>query len=252
MAADSASLLGLRALSCGLGGVTAGLLLAVPVLAVPSLFSSPHLPPKSRLHIWSRLQADTAAATSLLFPLLAALLASCALLVESSPPIPRAAAHAGTGLVAALVRLVTENRKTLYTISASLIIAARPFSFGLLTPRIEVLKAEERRLVLDRTRAARSRSSLGLGAMDPGAWKGASPTSEYAGWVAQREKEEEGEDSDVEDNDLDDAGANRAVDGAVAPLDTDSLILELTRLQFGTAFLVGASFVLTVVELLCA
>ncbi|GAA5897972.1 hypothetical protein JCM8208_003209 [Rhodotorula glutinis] len=239
-AADSASLLGLRAMSCVLGGLTAGLLLAVPVLAVPSLFA-PHLPPKSRLHVWSRLQADTAAATSLLFPLLAALLALCALLVESSPPIPRSAAHGGTSLVAPLVRLVIENRKTLFTVSASLIIACRPFSFGLLTPRIEVLKAEERRLVLDRTRAARSRSSLGLSAMEPGAWKGASPTREYAGWVAQQEKEAQGEESDVEDNDLDEVTA-----------DADTLILELTRLQFGSAFLVGTSFVLTVVELLCA
>lgn len=113
--------------------------------------------------------------------------------------------------------------QTLYALSASLIIASRPFSFGLLTPRIEVLKTEERRLALDRTRAARSRSTLGLSAMDPGAWKGASPTREYAGWVAQRQKEEEGEESDVEDNDLDEPAANGAVDGAAAPLDSESL-----------------------------
>ncbi|GAA5921665.1 hypothetical protein JCM3775_001753 [Rhodotorula graminis] len=251
-AADSASLLGLRALACGLGGITAGVLLAVPVLAVPSLFACPHLLPKTRLHVWSRLQADTTAATSILLPLLAALLASCALLVESSPPIPRVAAYGSVSLVSALVRLVVENRKTFYAVSASLIIASRPFSFGLLAPRIEVLAAEERRFVLDRARAARSRSSLGLSAMEPGAWKGASPTREYAGWVAQQEREAQGDESDVEDNDLDEATAGAAVDGAAAPLDTDTLILELTRLQHGTAVLAGTSFVLTVIELVCA
>ncbi|TNY23569.1 hypothetical protein DMC30DRAFT_10755 [Rhodotorula diobovata] len=221
--ADSTALLTLRGLACALGGITAGLLLAGPLLAVPSLFASPHLVPRSRLHVWSRLQADTATATSLLFPLLAALLACCALLVDSAAHTPTPSSQSDIEWLGWLVvRLVRENRKTLYTTAASLIIALRPFSFGLLTPRTEVLKAEERRLLLERLRSG-SGSGSSLAAAGLSGWKGASPTKEYAGWVAERERE--GEDSDVEDNDGDGGlGLGGGVDGVtpVGPLDSES------------------------------
>lgn len=245
-----------------------------PLLAVPSLFASPHLVPRSRLaslaepceaaradltcsphrqqHVWSRLQADTATATSLLFPLLAALLACCALLVDSAAHTPTPSSQSDIEWLGWLVvRLVRENRKvrwpgftrilrrslervadsaalslspaqTLYTTAASLIIALRPFSFGLLTPRTEVLKAEERRLLLERLRSG-SGSGSSLAAAGLSGWKGASPTKEYAGWVAERERE--GEDSDVEDNDGDGGlGLGGGVDGVtpVGPLDSES------------------------------
>ncbi|BGP48631.1 hypothetical protein JCM10450v2_004507 [Rhodotorula kratochvilovae] len=241
-ATDSTGVLLLRGVVCLLGGLTAGLLLAVPALAVPALFASPHLSPKARLHVWSRLQADTAALAGRLVPLLAAALACCALLVQSAPTAPSSTDAGFLGWLAPLPALVAQNRRTLFTIAASLLTALRPYSFGLLTPRIEALKAEERRLLLRRARSA-SLSSLG-----GGGWRGASPTKEYGEWVEQRERE--AEESDVEDNEEEGDG-----DGAGAkavPLDTDALILELTRLQYGTAVLAGASFALTVLELVCA
>ncbi|GAA6050325.1 hypothetical protein JCM3770_002963 [Rhodotorula araucariae] len=243
-ATDSLGVVLLRTASCMFCGLQAGLLLAGPAVAVPALFTaSPTLNPKARLHVWSRLQANTTLASRVV-PLVVAALASCAILVHSAPSTQSTTYSTSWRWLARLPELVAGNRRTLFTIAASLLIALRPYSFGLLTPRVEALRAEERRLLLACRGRGRATSLSSLGRRGGHVWRGASPTREYGEWVQRREREA-AEESDVEDNNGE--GAPKP-----APLDTDALILELTRLQYGTAVLAIASFMLTAVELVCA
>ena len=95
-------------------------------------------------------------------------------------------------------------RQSLFVLAAILTLALRPYSFGLLTPRIEALKAEERRLLLLGLRARSSGGhSTGLDrALGRSGWRGASPTPEEQEKWGQEEGNGNGNgnESDEEDN----------------------------------------------------
>lgn len=95
-------------------------------------------------------------------------------------------------------------RQSLFVLAAILTLALRPYSFGLLTPRIEALKAEERRLLLLGLQAHNSRGhSTGLDrALGRSGWRGASPTPEEQEKRGQEEGNGNGngDESDEEDN----------------------------------------------------
>ncbi|GAA5967776.1 hypothetical protein JCM11641_005763 [Rhodosporidiobolus odoratus] len=226
---DSPPLIGLRVLTAFLGGVTLGLATSGPLLALPALFTSPGLSSRSRLHFWSRLHQETTTLSSLLLPLLTACLAGCALLARSHGE--------ADALQPVLTTLIASNRKSLFTIAAVFILALRPYSFGLLAPRVELLKNEERRLLLQRDPG--SLAALGLG---KGQWRGASPAGSHAG------HETDAEDSGSDETEAEDGSLN----GKRCKVDTDALIRELSRIQLGTVFLAGSAFLLTILELLCA
>ncbi|GEM09992.1 hypothetical protein Rt10032_c09g4009 [Rhodotorula toruloides] len=240
----------LRGLSAFSGGVATGVLLSGPVLAVPALFSTPSLSSRSRLHAWSRLHADTTSLASSLLPILTGSLALCALLAQSLPPRDDALPLTGNVVewLEAIPSLVSQNRRTLYTLCTILTLAIRPYTFGLLTPRIELLKAEEKRLILLGV------NGLGERAMGRRGWRGASPTRE---WEAKVRLRDEGgaDESDEEDNGLEDeVGADETEleeSSRSQAVDTDAVILQTSRLQLGTACLSGSAFLFTVLELVC-
>ncbi|GAA5871447.1 hypothetical protein JCM8547_001345, partial [Rhodosporidiobolus lusitaniae] len=231
---DSLGLLLLRLLSGGVGGVLTGLLLAGPLLFLPSLDSSAGLSSRSRLYLWSRLHHEqTKQTTLLLLPLLTISLALCALFAHSADPV---SAIDGSVVLTSLADLVAQNRKSLFTLAAVFILAIRPYTFGLLHSRIELLKSEERRLLLEEASnvgGAGARAALGLGK-----WRGQSP----AGSV-------DGDESDEEDNVVE--GVLEREEGEGGKVDTDTLIRELSHLQLGTVFLAGGAFFLTLIELVC-
>lgn len=95
--------------------------------------------------------------------------------------------------------------QSLFVLAAILTLALRPYSFGLLTPRIEALKAEEKRLLLLGLRARSSRgTSTGLDrALGRSGWRGASPTpEEQEKWLddGNGNGNGNGNESDEEDN----------------------------------------------------
>ncbi|BGP16644.1 hypothetical protein JCM10213v2_004646 [Rhodosporidiobolus nylandii] len=183
---------------------------------------------KSRLNLWSSLERNSSSLSSLLLPLLSATLAVCALLVQS---VDSSSEHG-------LRTLVAENRKSLYTASAALLLALRPYSFGLLAPRIEVLRAEERRILLERDPTARAMG------MAKGQWRGLSPAGSEA----------EGEDSDEEDNGAANCDGEKTalLNGRKPKVDTDALIRELAALQLAAVLFPAASFALALLGLACA
>ncbi|GAA5999885.1 hypothetical protein JCM10207_005956 [Rhodosporidiobolus poonsookiae] len=236
---DCAALQVLRLLSTGISGGLCGVGLYGPLVAVPALLSAADQSRESRLRLWSRLHAETTSLTSLLFPLLTGCLALCALLAHSDPS-PTGCNPTKTTLCS----VIAENRKSLFTLAAVLILALRPYSFGLLNPRIEALKAEERRLAL----LLEQRSPGLRAALGQGTWRGASPAG------SDVEGEDEGEESDEEDNVVEDVLEEKS--GLLgrkkkAP-DTDAIIAELSRLQLGAVALSSAAFFLTLLELVCA
>ncbi|GAA6041166.1 hypothetical protein JCM8097_004148 [Rhodosporidiobolus ruineniae] len=244
---DSLALVVLRFFAGGVGGILTGLLLSGPLLTIPSTFTAHSLSSRSRLHLWSRLHHDTTSLTALLLPLLTASLALCALLAHSATPSTSGTACSDFSLVA----LVRENRKTLFTLAAVLTLALKPYSFGVLTPRIELLKAEERRLVLERFGGSGGAGGS-LRAMDEGTkaalglgrWRGGSPAgSEKGGGEGDG-----GEETDEEDNG---ESEEEGPEGKREKVDTDALIVELSRWQLGTAVLAGAAFGLVLLELVC-
>ncbi|GAA5863222.1 hypothetical protein JCM3774_000818 [Rhodotorula dairenensis] len=257
MATDGALSALLLASACALGGLLTGILLAGPLVAVPALFASPSLSVSSRLHVWSRLEAETTKLVGSILPLVTASLALCALLARSADPTRRTTYLEDDlgGWIGATATLVAENRRSLFVLAAILTLAVRPYSFGLLTPRVEALKAEERRLLL----LGLARGSTGLDrALGRSGWRGASPALEEkcdeqneAGNGA--EENGNGNETDEEDNDLDDEiGNGMPITGTARVKDTDRLILELSRLQLGLAILCGAAFALTVLNFVCS
>ncbi|GAA5887955.1 hypothetical protein JCM6882_000814 [Rhodosporidiobolus microsporus] len=239
---DSLLLLSLRVFTATLGGVATGLLLSGPLLITPTLFTAPGSSSRLRLHLFSRLQSETSSLAALVLPLLTAALGVCALLVQSADPLPPS--HAPS--IPSLAALVAENRKTLYTLSAVLTLALRPYSFGLLAPRIELLKAEERRVLLLRSNVngVGARTALGLSTMGKGGmWRGGSPVESEG---------EGGNESDEEDNAVEEEREDAAAAVGSEKVDTDALIRELSRLQLGAVVLAGGSFALTLLELGCA
>lgn len=111
-------------------------------------------------------------------------------------------------------------------------------------------------------------------------WRGASPVQDYSSWL--RKVEQDGNESDVEDNEERSAEGEEGQAGAgTASIDSmsssshhfhlvfavmqltrrpadrferaaaDALILDLARWQLGAAIIAGASFFLTLLELVC-
>lgn len=93
----------------------------------------------------------------------------------------------------------TFPRQSLFTIAAVSTLAIRPYTFGLLSPRVELLKTEERRLLLERERSG-ARTALGLGK-----WRGGSPAESVAG----------GEETDMEDNGIEEEEEGEGGEGTV-------------------------------------
>ncbi|GAA5983291.1 hypothetical protein JCM10908_000227 [Rhodotorula pacifica] len=249
------------AVACALSGIASGLLLAGPLVAIPALFAAPSLSARSRLHVWSRLEAESTALVGSILPLLTGSLALCALLAQSASPSRARSDYYEEevgGWIGGIAALVGENRRSLFVLAAILTLGLRQYSFGLLTPRIEALKAEEKRLLL----LGLARTSNGLDrALGRSGWRGASPALEVVregrhgenGEEKRRSEGEDGDESDEEDNALlDDMADKGALAGSPKVQDTDRLIIELSRLQFGPAILCGAAFALTVLDLVCA
>ncbi|KWU47046.1 hypothetical protein RHOSPDRAFT_31179 [Rhodotorula sp. JG-1b] len=259
-AVDGSLLTCLLISACALSGITTGLLLVNPLIAVPALFAAP-LSARTRLHVWSRLEAESSSLVGSLLPLLSGSLALCALLARSverdATTTPRGREE---GWISRFLVTVAENRRSLFVLAAILTLALRPYSFGLLTPRIEALKAEERRLLLLGLRARSSGGhSTGLDrALGRSGWRGASPTPEEQEKWGQEEGNGNGNgnESDEEDNgfeeDFSEGDESEGLAGVAKVRDTDRLILELSRLQLGPAILCGAAFALTVLDLACA
>ncbi|POY74498.1 hypothetical protein BMF94_2258 [Rhodotorula taiwanensis] len=221
--------------SCGMAGVMTGALLALPLVVMPALFASPTGTPRSRLHVWSRLEMETARLIGSAMPVLTAMLALCALLVRSAPP---------------------SQGRFLFVLATILILAIRPYTFGLLAPRVDALKAEERRLLVqDVTRE----TALGA-ATGASGWRGATPTEEVA------DEETEVWQNDVGKKLSHESGLTRGSAAATiapglasepdlpceTPVNTDRAILELTRLHSGVILLCGATFACILAELLYA
>ncbi|GAA5820655.1 hypothetical protein JCM11251_003097 [Rhodosporidiobolus azoricus] len=235
---DPFLLITLRLLTSVVGGIVTGLLLSGPLLITPVLFTFPLASARIRLHLYSRLTSETTSLSALLLPVLTASLGLCAILVQSADGLPASPVASSSSLTA----LIAENRKTLYTLSAVLIVALKPYTFGLLLPRIELLKAEEKRVLLLRSGVNGVGAKKALGA---GIWRGASPADSG---------DEGGNELDEEDNAFDEGfeegGARSVV--SVEKVDTDALISELSHLQLGCVVLAGSSFALTLLELCCA
>ncbi|BGP55724.1 hypothetical protein JCM8202_005711 [Rhodotorula sphaerocarpa] len=242
-----------RAAACAIAGVVSGILLATPLIALPALLSADGLSRRARLHVWSRLDYEAKGLVSPLLPLLSAALALCALLVRSD------SSHSDGDDVAelgpffySLGMRIGENRRSLYVLASILILAIRPYSFGLITPRWELLRAEERRLLL---LSLPRHSALDL-ALGRSTWRGATPTEEEeqgtevkpeAAWVGRGG----GDESADEDNDFREGVASDSANQST--VDTDRLIAELARLQLGPAILCGCAFLLVGADLVvCA
>ncbi|GAA5962573.1 hypothetical protein JCM8115_002127 [Rhodotorula mucilaginosa] len=266
-ATDGSLLTCLLISACALSGITTGLLLVNSAIAIPALFAAP-LSARARLHVWSRLEAESSSLVGSLLPLLSGSLALCALLARSTESDATAPAlGGGEGWISRFLVTVAQNRRSLFVLAAILTLALRPYSFGLLTPRIEALEAEERRLLLLGLRARNSRGhSTGLDrALGRSGWRGASPTLEEQEKSVDEKGNENGNgngngngnESDEEDNgfdseDLSEGDESELQAGVAKVRDTDRLILELSRLQLGPAILCGAAFALTVLDLACA
>ncbi|TKA56847.1 hypothetical protein B0A53_01248 [Rhodotorula sp. CCFEE 5036] len=253
--------------ACALSGITTGLLL--PAIAIPALFAAP-LSARGRLHVWSRLEAESSSLVGSLLPLLSGSLALCALLARSAESDATAPAlGGGEGWICGFLVTVAQNRRSLFVLAAILTLALRPYSFGLLTPRIEALEAEERRLLLLGLRARNSSRGTTITGLDRAlgrsGWRGASPTLEEQEKSVDEKGNENGNgngngngnESDEEDNgfdseDLSEGDESELQAGVAKVRDTDRLILELSRLQLGPAILCGAAFALTVLDLACA
>lgn len=181
-------------------------------------------------HVWSRLDFEAKGLVSPLLPLLSAALALCALLVRSDSGRSNGDDLEALGpFFYSLGMRIGENRRvspvlavavwvrewhsmlelnspvpqSLYVLASILILAIRPYSFGLITPRRELLKAEERRLLL---LSLPRHSALDL-ALGRSTWRGATPTEEEeqgtevkpeAAWVGRGG----GDESADEDNDF--------------------------------------------------
>lgn len=137
------------------------------------------------------------------------------------------------------------SRQSLFVLAAILTLAVRPYSFGLLTPRIEALKAEEKRLLL----LGLARGSTGLDrALGRSGWRGASPAleGEADGQVKARARAEEdgsenGNETDEEDNGLDDEiGNGNGVALAGTPRIQDSMFPRASRGPLVCASLSGS------------
>ncbi|GAA6003678.1 uncharacterized protein JCM10292_000682 [Rhodotorula paludigena] len=245
MTLDGLPLLALRLHSGLVSGLVTGLIAAWPLVIVPALFSAPH-PSKLRLHAWSSLHDRATLANAHLMPLLTASLALSALVARSAASDLGSATQDAAHGLRFVPLIVQSNRRALFIVAASLALALRPYSFGVLAPRVEALKAEERRLVLLRL----ERSGGHDRALGTQGWRGASPVDEYSSWL--RTEEQDGNESDVEDNEERSAEGKEGQAGVgTAPIDTDALILDLARWQLGAAIIAGASFFLTLLELVC-
>ncbi|GAA5989098.1 hypothetical protein JCM5350_003595 [Sporobolomyces pararoseus] len=213
---DTGLIIVLRLASTLFAASTFGISLFWPLIVFPALVNTIGFNSQDRFRFWKSYNQRISPINSLLLPLLTITLSLSALFAQSVPFV-------GGGGEGNIIQVVKTSRKSIFIIAAILTLAHKPYNFTFLVPRRELL------IEYDRRRIER--------------FTGAS--------LSPVDSEDEEEEEQVQ-NRYHSFDEKRGLNGVgTSRLDTDEIIRDLTKFQYGSVLLATLTFLLILVELIC-
>ncbi|GAA5950687.1 hypothetical protein JCM3765_000579 [Sporobolomyces pararoseus] len=209
---DTGLILLLRLASTIIAASSFGISFFWPLIVFPALENTIGFSSQDRFRFWKSYNQRIAPINSLLLPLLTITLSLSALFAQSLANVPSSPNESDS--LGEFAHVIRSSRKSIFIIAAILTLAHKPFNFTFLVPRRELLAEYDRRRIERFT--GRSLSPV-----------------------------------NSEDEDFDSFDEKRGLNGATLRIDTDEVIRELTKFQYGSVVLATLTFILTLAELIC-
>lgn len=242
MEGESTLITVLRLASSMLAATSCIIALTWPLIIHPALNNTIGFDARDRFMFWKSYDQRLTPIGSFLSPLLTITLSLSALFAPSFSldPIDGTGGRGGRfeGDLSETVKL---SRKSIFIVGAILTLAHRPYNFTFLAPRRETLVEYDRKQLARPVRVGRTSASSSL---SPVGREGGDPN------VSQEEVREVLLVNPFEPHR---SGSPEKLSLTFSPvrIDTDEIIQEITRLQYGTIFLSALTFLLTLMELVC-